>query len=324
MEILKTFEKKLVEQEIPRKLTPNTIRTYKAGLNIILDLFETNNLEFITKPEETLKKLESEYSNNDNTFVGKINIIMKVINIMYPDNKEYEEYYNKYKNYRDLLSQNIKEQYQTFEPSLTQVLKHTSINEDQIIENSLLKLVKRSINNKIDILALRNFLLYKTLNEAETRGDICLSKLVIHKCNNVYDDSFNYLIINKKNRNMQYRQTNYKTKDKHGKITHDINNELLYKLYNKLYNAYKKLNIEGGFAFYNEDMKTPMNTNTLSVTYTRFGTKYINKPISIQVMRVEKNSNTIDINDLEIRAKKQGHTIETGLTKYTKKNFKKE
>ena len=133
MEILKTFEKKLDEQEIPRKLTPNTIRTYKAGLNIILDLFETNNLEFITKPEETLKKLESEYSNNDNTFVGKINIIMKVINIMYPDNKEYEEYYNKYKNYRDLLSQNIKEQYQTFEPSLTQVLKHTSINEDQII-----------------------------------------------------------------------------------------------------------------------------------------------------------------------------------------------
>ena len=36
MEILKTFEKKLDEQEIPRKLTPNTIRTYKAGLNIIL------------------------------------------------------------------------------------------------------------------------------------------------------------------------------------------------------------------------------------------------------------------------------------------------
>lgn len=324
MEILKTFEKKLDEQKIPRKLTPNTIRTYKAGLNIILDLFETNNLEFITNPEETLKKLESEYSNNDNTFVGKINIIMKVINIMYPDNKEYEKYYNKYKNYRDLLSQNIKEQYETHEPSLTQVMKHTSINEDQIIENSLLKLVKRSINNKLDILALRNFLLYKTLNEAETRGDICLSKLVIHKCNNIYDDKFNYLIINKKNRNMQYRQTNYKTKEKHGKITHDINNELLYKLYNKLYNAYKKLNIEGGFAFYNEDMKNPLNPNTLSITYRRFGTKYINKPISIQVMRVEKNSNTIDINDLEIRAKKQGHTIETGLTKYTKKNFKKE
>ena len=98
MEILETFEDKLTQETIPRKLTDNTIRTYKAGLNKILVLFGNDySMKFITKPEDTIRKLESHYGSNDNTLVGKINIIMKVINIMYTDNKEYEEYYNKYK-----------------------------------------------------------------------------------------------------------------------------------------------------------------------------------------------------------------------------------
>ena len=326
MDILETFEKKLHEETIPRKLTDNTIRTYKAGLSKILDLFKLKTLLFIPNVEDTIKKLENEYSNNDNTLIGKINIIMKVIKVMYPDNNTYEDYYNKYKDYREMLNGNIKTQYETYEPTETQIMKHTTIKEDQLIESSLLKLVKRSITIPHDVISLRNAIIFKFLSVQGCRGDFVLSKLVIHKCNNVYDDKTNYIIINKnpKFKNLVFIENEYKTKGKHGQIKHTINNELLYKLFNKLFNAYKKLNVDGGYAFYNEDLKTPMNTNLLSKTYANFGIKYINRPLSIHVLRVEQHSNTSDIDELLKISKKQGHAPETAISKYTKRNFKKQ
>lgn len=325
MQVLETFEDKLTQETIPRKLTVNTIRTYKAGLNKILGVFNNDyTMKFITKPETTIIKLENEYNGNDNTLIGKINIIMKVINVMYPDNKQYETYYNQYKIYRDLISENIKTQYETHEPSEAQIEKHTTKKEDELIERELSKQVKRSIITPHDVIGLRNLIIYKFLQLQSCRGDFILSKLVIHKCNNVYDDIKNYIIINKKFKNIQFIENEYKTKGKHGQIIHTIDNELLYKLFNKLFNAYKKLNIEGGNAFYNEDLKTQMTTHNLSVLYTRFGTKYLNKKISIQVLRVEQHSNSIDIEELLKDARKQGHTPETAISKYSKKNFKKQ
>ena len=325
MEILETFEERLTQETIPRKLTDNTIRTYKAGLNKILVLFDNDySMKFITNPEATIRKLESQYSSNDNTLVGKINIIMKVIKVMYPDNKKYEDYYNQYKIYRELLSGNIKSQYETHEPSTAQLEKHTTQTEDLKIETELTKQVKRSIITPHDIVGLRNLIIYKFLQLQNCRGDFILSKLVIHKCNNVYDDLTNYIVINKKFKNIQFIENEYKTKSKHGKVIHTIDNELLYKLFNKLFNAYKKLNIEGDNAFYNEDLKTAMTPHNLSVLYTRFGTKYLNKKISIQVLRVEQHSNTVNIEELLALSKKQGHTLQTAISQYSKKNFKKQ
>ena len=325
MEILETFEERLTQETIPRKLTDNTIRTYKAGLNKILVLFDNDySMKFITNPEATIRKLESHYGSNDNTLVGKINIIMKVIKVMYPDNKKYEDYYNQYKIYRELLSGNIKTQYETHEPSTAQLEKHTTQAEDLKIETELTKQVKRSIITPHDIVGLRNLIIYKFLQLQNCRGDFILSKLVIHKCNNVYDDLTNYIVINKKFKNLQFIENEYKTKSKHGKVIHTIDNELLYKLFNKLFNAYKKLNIEGDNAFYNEDLKTAMTPHNLSVLYTRFGTKYLNKKISIQVLRVEQHSNAVNIEELITLSKKQGHTLQTAISQYSKKNFKKQ
>ena len=73
MQVLEIFEDKLTQETIPRKLTDNTIRTYKAGLNKILVLFDNDyTMKFITNPEVTIRKLEIHYGSNDKTLVGKL------------------------------------------------------------------------------------------------------------------------------------------------------------------------------------------------------------------------------------------------------------
>ena len=320
MDIIKQFEENLNKQT--PKLSNNTIKNYLSSLSNILEVLYTDNLEFIKSPKTTIESLQKYYGNNINTLISKINILLVLIKIEYQD-KDYPDYYKEYEIFRNKLRGEIKKEYEKHEATETQLNKATSIAEDTIIEKSLLKLVKHSIKTTQDILNLRNYLIYKFLQVKQTRGDFIQSKLILYKPENVYDDSYNYIIINKKDKSLQYIQNQYKTMKKHGQVQHNVDNHQLYKYFIKLYNAYKKLKVEGEWCFYNEDLKDKMNENTLSILYKRFGNKYINRPISIQVMRVESTSKDIDIEKIESTAKSQGHTMNTALSIYTKKDFKK-
>lgn len=308
-----------------QKLKPNTIKNYISQLNMLIVLFKSdNNLNFIKYPEQTILKIEETYS-NIGSISNKISLILSIIKYMYPDNKPYKIYGDKYTIYRNKLSTEITNEYKKQVATPDQIEKSISPQENDKIKFELLKLLKYSIKTKKDIESIRNYLLYMLFDTLNTRTDIAISKFVLFKPNFKYNNDYNYIVLDKSNEisNIYYMQNNYKTEGAYKQKTLKIDNSL-YKLFLKLYNAYKKFNVKSGFVFYQDDLKNPLNEDNTSKLYKRIGELTINKPISIQIMRIQKSSNDYEANEaLKTKAQNMGHSLITHTGIYSKKNISK-
>jgi hypothetical protein len=322
MSIIKNYSSEFKIYLDSQNLSKNTIKNYISSYNSLQDIFKQDNIDFIKKPEETYKAIEKVYPKS-NVLLTKINIILLIIKIFYNDIKDYEKYNKKYIKYRDILKDIIDKEYKSHEASDKQKEKAISIEENEKIMNTLLNKIKYNTKTSLDIINIRNYLIYAFINDMHTRGDFILSKLILFKSKYKYNDDYNYIVINKKDKTIKYIQNKYKTVKYHGQKIHNIDNNL-YKYFLKLYNAYKKLNVKGDYAFYQDNLENQMNTDNLSKIYTKIGEQVLGKKISLQVARVqdasinyEENENTI------IKANKQGHSLETHNLIYSKKDINK-
>ena len=323
MDIIKNFEEEMKKRE-KKEIKQSTLISYIAALRTLLKLFN-NNLDFLKNPEDSIKIIEEKYKGNINTISNKISIIILLFQLFYPTNEEYKSYYKTFVSYRDKLKDEREEKYKLHEPTVKQVLKSISKEENEFIKTTLLSRVKRSIKDKNDVINLRNFLIYMFLDYMNSRCDFITSRFAIAKPKNTYDPKINYIVLNKCEGTIQYIQNDYKTSDKYKQQIHDINNGT-YKYFVKLLNAYKKLGVYNGYAFLQEDMSKNMNENNLSKLYSKIGEDVLKKPISIQVMRVQGASDEEDIKAYEkisAKAKRQGHSMTTHTNVYMKKNINK-
>jgi len=310
-----------------QKLSKNTVKNYISALHSLQDLFKTDSIDFIITPETTIKAIEKEYI-KPTIILTKINIIIVLIKSFYLGNKKYEKYDKIYKEYRSKLKDIVDTDYEKHEATETQKEKVITEEENDLIRNTLESKIKHNTKSRLDIINIRNYLIYEFLNTENTRGDFINSKLVLFKPTFKYDSKYNYIVINKKEKSVYYIQNQYKTVKTHKAQTKKLDNEL-YKYFNKLYNAYQKLNVEGDYAFYQDDLINQMNENNLSKLYSKFGETLINKPISIQVMRTQKSSEDYDKNSEVLennkkKSQKMGHSQDTHNKIYSKKDlFKK-
>ena len=123
------------------------------------------------------------------------------------------------------------------------------------------------------------------------------------------DKKYNYLIINKKKKNMVFVMNNYKTKNTYGTIEYEINENDLYDTALKIYNFLSKNNnnnlmikIDG----------TPFNRNDLTKLFKQ---KY---GLSTSMLRKIFLSQMYDINKMENMGLIMGHSINTAINKYAK------
>jgi len=303
-----------------QELAKNTVKNYISSYNSLQDIFKQDNLDFITKPEKTYKAIEEIYPKS-NVLLTKITTILLLIKIFFKDNKEYEKYSKKYINYRDTLKDIVNEGYKTHEATEKQKERAISKEENEKIITTLLSKIKYNTKTIQDIINIRNYLIYAFIDDMHTRGDFITSKLILYKARYKYDNNYNYIVIDKKNKSIKYIQNVYKTVKHRGQKTHDIDNEL-YKYFLKLYNAYIKLEIDGEYAFYQDSLETPMNPDNLSKLYTKLGSQILGKKISLQVARVQDASVNYEANEtVIIKSNKQGHTPETHNLIYSKKDI---
>ena len=317
-----TFKQYLDKQEENKKITKNTAKNYYSNFNALQTLFKTDNIKFIKKPLETIKEIEKTYTNNQ-TIQAKINIILLLITLYYPNLKEYEDYYKIYEDYINKIRGSIIEEYNKHEPNEKQIVKCVSKEENEKIITTLHNNVKHSIKTKENLIALRDYLVYMILEILPLRGDFCKALFVLDTSNNVYNINTNYFILNKTNKIVKYLQQDYKTVKKYGVKTHTINNELMYKYFVKLYNYYNnKLKIKDKHIFYQTDMITALNENDLSKLYKSIGEKIIQKSISIQINRIQNCSSDGDLIEyLYDKAQAQNHSLGTHTQIYYKKNL---
>ena len=314
------YEKEIKEYLDTQTMTINTKKGYISGFNSLQKLFNTTNIEYIKTPETTIKKIEEAYP-KENVISTKINTILLLFKIFYTDNnKEYEEYKKKFLEYRKKIITTIKEGYAKHEVTETQKEKAITVEENNKIIQVLKDRIKHATKSSMDVINIRNYLIYSFLNNLHTRGDFITSKLVLFKSKYKYDAEYNYIVINKKDKTIKYIQNNYKTKKTHGQKIHDIDNDL-YKWFLKLYNAYRKLELETEYAFYQDNMITAMNPDNLRKIYSKLGNDIIGHNISLQVARVQNASEDYDIIEaVKEKAEMQGHSLDTHYI-YAKKDI---
>ena len=302
------------------EMTANTKRNYISSFNSLQKLFRTTNIDYIKTPKSTIEKIKEEYP-KENVISTKINTILLLFKIFYTDNnKEYEEYKKKFLEYRQKIITTIKEGYAKHEVTETQKEKAITATENAKIIQVLKDRIKHATKSSMDIINIRNYLIYSFLNNLHTRGDFITSKLVLFKSKYKYDAEYNYIVINKKDKTIKYIQNNYKTKKTHGQKIHDIDNDL-YKWFLKLYNAYRKLELETEYAFYQDNMITSMNPDNLRKLYSKLGNDIIGHNISLQVARVQNASEDYDIIEaVKEKAEMQGHSLDTHYI-YAKKDI---
>ena len=313
------FIRLLVDQD----LKEGTIKNYISQIDKLVKLFNNDEeLNFIKHPEETILKVEDSYK-NIGTISNKISLILSIIKFMFPDDKEYKKYFDKYKIYRDSLRDKIGEEYKKQEASPKQLEKSITPEQNDTIKSSLLKKVKHSIKSEEDIRGLRDYIIYLMYDTLNSRSDFIKSKFILYKKRNNYDKAYNYIVLNRKEKTILYVQNNYKTEGAYKQQILPIDSKL-FKYFIKLYNAYKKLNIDSGYVFYQDNLSKPMTEENVSKLYSRIGKALIDKPISIAVMRVQKASNDYEAHkDLKTKARNMGHSERTHTSIYSKKNISK-
>jgi hypothetical protein len=307
------FKKNLEES----KLKPTSIKNYISSYNTLQDLFKNDN-NYLLNPDKTIKTLNKEYTNNK-TLVSKYNIILLLLKLVHESHEKYKEYKDLYQTEYTRIKDEIKEVQEKQEPTEKQLERQISTEQNKKILDTLKKAVK-PIKTITDLIPLRNLTIYKYLDEQQGRGDFINSYYVYETPKNT---DHNYIYLDKINKKAYYIQNHHKTDKSLAQQTFTLNT-ILYKLFTRLFNAYKKLKLKNQYAFYQDNGINQMNTDNLSKIYKKIGDSILNIPLSIQIMRTQKTSNDIEVFlPIVEKAHKQGHNMNTVTKHYMKKGLKK-
>ena len=319
MEIIKKFEEELIKE----KLKPKTIKNYISDLNTVLDIFEYT-INFLKTPEETINILKENYP-NVKTLATKINIIIMLLKLNYKDDEELQKCNKEYVIFRNQLKNENEEYYKQQIANPKQIEQAITQEEIEKIKNVLLSRIKHSTKNRINIINIRNYLFFTFLTFLRSRTDFIKSKLVIAKQKNIYDEKTNYIVLNRSDLSIKYLQNDYKVAKFNGPQDHDIKNDT-YRYFIKLFNAYKKLGVLGEYAFYQNDLSKPMNSDNASKLFHEIGMDILGKSITIQSLRISYASEPEDIEAIERinkKSKQMGHNPQTHIDVYMKTNMNK-
>ena len=303
-------------------ISEQSIKIYISQFNSLLKLFKTDKPNFVNNPERVLQVLENEFKNT-NTLKLKLNIILMVLECFFRDNKNYDKNVKIYNDHLTKLITIIKDNNESHIPSETQINKALDQQENELIITTLKKNVKHSIQDNEDLEHLKQYIIYLFYEYHPIRADIATSKFILSKDIHKMNEKVNNVVLDKDNKEGYYFQVDYKTKKAYGENKIKITNEL-YKYIVKLFNYYNnKLKIKDKYFLYQKDNITPFNTNNLSKFYSNIGLLVLNKPISLQINRIQQASeDSEEIDRLEEKSKQQNHSMTIHTTTYYKRGLK--
>jgi hypothetical protein len=303
-------------------ISEQSIKIYISQFNSLLKSFKTDKPNFVNNPERVLQVLENEFKNT-NTLKLKLNIILMILECFFSDNKNYDKNVKIYNDHLTKLITIIKDNNESHIPSETQINKALDQQENELIITTLKKNVKHSIQDNEDLEHLKQYIIYLFYEYHPIRADIATSKFILSKDIHKMNEKVNNVVLDKDNKEGYYFQVDYKTKKAYGENKIKITNEL-YKYIVKLFNYYNnKLKIKDKYFLYQKDNITPFNTNNLSKFYSNIGLLVLNKPISLQINRIQQASeDSEEIDRLEEKSKQQNHSITIHTTTYYKRGLK--
>jgi len=303
-------------------LSKPTLITYTSNVCKILELVDSNNPDYLYKNyENVIKKIKEEHK-YDNTQKNKFAACNSIIKCYKTDeNKsEVETAIQKYIDEINILKNKIKTDLKTHIASSKE--KESWITKEQAkqIDTILESKVKDKIESLTDFLPLRDLVLFRFYQQISTRAELSQALFFFDDeiDTNSLDKNFNYIILHKKTKQVEYYIFKHKTVKKVG----PRNVVIKGKIYNLLV-KYKKIiskfyNDKNRNYFMISNIALPMSYTRLAHIYSKLG-NVINIVTSIRCNRHIKATSKINIDIIEKVANELGHSTQECIDVYVKR-----
>lgn len=311
-------------QEAKPNLKENSIKQYEIHLNKLKKLFDTDNFDFLSKPDDVMEKIKDKHYTSQRNTLNAIIILLLALN---SDNK-YDELIEKYQKVRDKFNQQYIESNENGKVSDSQKQNFVELSE---IQNMLKKMEneikseglkkKTNLSGKekelMMVYTIFSFLIKYPLR-LDLAGMKYISKTQYNGLSEGDKKDGNYLVHNKKGTQFLEAILNeYKTSKKYGekKIRIDKDIEKILRMY------IKSTGKQFGDVLFVSSTGNPLSRNALSQLLIKTTKKYLNKSISTTMMRKIVVSSVIPKEVLDKQkelADVMGHDVATQNLVYNK------
>ena len=278
---------KLTEEltEARPNVKPNTIRQYEIQLNKLKKVFEADNWDFLSKPEDVVDKLKgNKYTSQRNSY----NAIIVLLMALNSDNK-YDDLLEAYGKLRDTLNDKYVKDQQSGKISDKQKENFADLSEikgmisqmESEIKSKGLKTKSKLLGKEKELLMV--YVIYSLLIRLPIRNDMAgmelITKTQYNKLSEDQKKTTNYLV--KEKNNMFLVLNEYKTAKKYGEKKIDVPKDLI-----KIFRMYIKLtNKEPGDVLFVSSTGNPISRNAMSQLLLKTSKKYMGKGVSTTLMR---------------------------------------
>lgn len=291
-------------------LSEKSIYVYLNTIKMILTKMNSNEPDiFVREPKKVIESIYEMYSNL-NSRKNKLGIVLSYLNLI-NDSKSKEPYTKEIVS----INEQINNQLATNKKNSKESANWLTDSDVKSIEDDLKNKLILPIKSLSDLNHYRNYVIFKLYNVLPTRNDLADSKIIYHSKNELSPEH-NYIILNKKDKSINYELNNYKTYNTYGKKILKIDS----KLYDML-DTYKKSldKILHTDNLLNTDTGIKMTRNRLSVYYQKLG-EVVGKKITTTLNRHRAVSNVIDVEKIKNLAHTMGHSVNQAVNVYAKKN----
>ena len=298
-------------------LKDNTIKQYMTNLKKLKSLFDTDNYNFLDKPDDVMDKISHLHYTSQRNHLNAIIVLLMALN----SKEEYDKLIETYSNKRDELNDKYSEDQKSGVISDKQSKNLSTTDEIYEMINKManeLKPIKKKDNlSSKELALLQVFTLFNIYVRLPMRNDVAgmesINKRVYNKLTEEDKKSKNYLVLEKNN--MYFILNKYKTSKKYEELKIDIPKDL-----KKLLRFFLKVNGMG--VLFKSSTGNPLTRNALSQLLIKTSQKYMGKSISTTLLRkAYMSSKYADVKEeMENDSKILGHDVATtGMNVYVKK-----
>jgi len=299
-----------------------TRKTYVVNISKLMTLINSTDLDILYKDyENVFKSVRKEYTEN-NSQANKYTACKAMIRCLYTESNisEVDKALEAYKVELALLKTKIDARLATHIKTEHEVKTWITKKDENEISELLLADIPPSIDSFKALSKLRNYVIFTFYKNLSTRTELADSKFYYDDEVDIdtllKDNDYNYIILRKKEKKVNYILNNYKTFKKYGHVILDVKGDM-YDLLVKYKESMKKLTDDNYFLLIDTGNKK-MPRSTLSGTYTKLG-NVIGRKLSIRTARHIKVSNNINIQKVTDLATEMSHDPTTALSIYAKK-----
>lgn len=299
----------------------NTVKQYEVNLKKLQKLYETDNYDFLSKPDDVMDKIKDLHYLSQRNILNAIVVLLMALN----SDEKYDELLTTYGELRDELNDKYSNEQKSGVISDKQSKNFTTTEEVFKMINDMaedLKPIKKKSKDEIskkEMQLLQAYTLFNIYSRMPMRNDVAgmtaINQAAYKKLSEDEKKENNYLIVPSKG-NLYFVLNQYKTSKKYKELDLPIEDKNL----RKILRYYLKMNGMG--VLFKTSTGKPLTRTELSKVLIKFSKKYMDKSISTTLLRKiylsSKYGNMKE--ELEKDNKVMGHSKQVALDTYVKKS----